>query len=132
MKNLDRHLKAFKKRATEQATKKLEILAAAFLKETGLKPSQARLCQATGLKNGQPVVELWFEHLPDRANLSDTHDDVKYMFDLLFSINEFFKDKTLATLTDDHKIEITGWLEMVSDLMQKYADATATPVGVKG
>ena len=128
MKNLNRNLKAFKKRAAETSAKKMEMLAAAFLKETGLQPSQARFCQATAMEQGKPIMQMWFEPLPERANIADAHPDVQFMADLLFSIHEFSRDKPVASWTPEQQEEVQGWLEMVADHVKKYTDQSTTPV----
>lgn len=104
--NIKRHLKKAKSRFNS----KLEILAAAFLKETGLSASEARLCQETRDK----TLYIWFESLEKRANIADAHPDIKTMFDLLFTYNEACKAFTTEQTAE--------YQSMVSDFMNKYKD----------
>jgi hypothetical protein len=59
--NMTRHLRSVRKRAAAAHSSKLEMLAAAFLKETDLPASQVRLCQ--DVVNG--ALHVWFERNVD-------------------------------------------------------------------
>jgi hypothetical protein len=116
--NIKRHLRFQKKQAAKKAQQKIEKLAAAFLQETGLPPSKARLCQSTGVSEaGTPTVYYWFEELTERANIADSHPDVQFLFDVLFAFNEARKNDKLTEV-------IPEFSQMVDEFMQKYEQET--------
>lgn len=113
--NLNRHFKHAKKLAQHVAQAKMEKLAAAFLKETGLKASEARLCQTTEMgPHGQAIMSFWFDRTDSIADFKNAHPDIKFCFDLLFGFNECAKRGPLT------QQDLAAFTEMVSDLMAKY------------